>query len=352
MFETFHGIGHGSELGRENRRPLGRRGFTLVELLVVIAIIGILVALLLPAIQSAREAARRMACQNHVKQIALAMHNFESARGALPPALLYHGGGDPRNSKWSAMARILPYLEEENFESQIDYSGDYATLTYGGGLIGAYRVATYVCPSEERDEVRLSGGVPNHYPLNYGVNRGVWRTFDPTGRLQDEGAFQANVGTEFRRITDGLSNTLMLAEVKAWTPYYRDQAINQPTPPANPVEVCGLGGSFKADSGHTEWVDGRVHQAGFTAVFTPGTQVICVQDGQPYDVDWTSSREGTSDTELTYSAVTARSYHAGDVVNIAMMDGSVHVVTSAIDLAVWRALSTRAGAEVTEAALE
>ena len=109
-----------------------------------------------------------------------------------------------------------------------------------------------------------------------------------------------------------------------------------------------MGGSFKADSGHTEWVDGRVHQTGFTTVFTPGTRVVCVQGGQPYDVDWTSSREGKSDTELTYSAVTARSYHAGDIVNVAMMDGSVHVVTSDIDLMIWRALSTRAGEEAVQ----
>jgi prepilin-type N-terminal cleavage/methylation domain-containing protein/prepilin-type processing-associated H-X9-DG protein len=337
------------ELDREKQWRPARRGFTLVELLVVIAIIGILVALLLPAIQSAREAARRMACQNNVKQIALAMHNFESARGALPPVLVYYGTGDPRNSKWSALARVLPYLEEENFESQVDYSSDYETVTYGDGLMGSYRVTAYVCPSEERDEVRLSGGVPSHYPLNYGVNRGVWRTFDPTGRLQDEGAFQANQGTEFRRITDGLANTLLIAEVKGWTPYYRDQPLSQPTPPANPDEVCGLGGAFKADSGHTEWVDGRVHQTGFTTVFTPGTRVTCVQDSQPYNVDWTSSREGTSDTELTYSAVTARSNHSGEVVNVAMMDGSVQVVTSDVELAIWRALSTRAGGEAVPA---
>jgi hypothetical protein len=319
-----------------------------VELLVVIAIIGILVALLLPAIQSAREAARRMACQNNVKQISLAAHNFESARGALPPALLYYGANDPRNSPWSAQARLLPYLEEENFESQIDYSVDYEAITFGDGLIGAYRVTAYVCPSEERDQVRLSGGVASHYPINYGVNRGLWRTFDPTGRLQDEGAFQANQGTQFRRITDGLTSTLMLAEVIAWTPYFRDQALGQPTPPVDPGDICGLGGSFKSDSGHTEWVDGRAHQTGFTTVFTPGTRVVCVQGGQPYDVDWTSSREGKSDTELTYSAVTARSYHAGDIVNVAMMDGSVHVVTSDIDLMIWRALSTRAGEEAVQ----
>ncbi|MEX2092367.1 MAG: DUF1559 domain-containing protein, partial [Pirellulales bacterium] len=119
---------------RQAYRPL--HGFTLVELLVVIAIIGILVALLLPAIQAAREAARRMACQNHVKQIALAAHNYESSNKVLPPAFLYYGASDTRNSKWSALARLLPYLEEENFESLINYSADYETFQVGGNVIG------------------------------------------------------------------------------------------------------------------------------------------------------------------------------------------------------------------------
>ena len=328
-------------------RPL--HGFTLVELLVVIAIIGILIALLLPAIQAAREAARRMSCQNNIKQIAIAAHNFESSYKTLPPALLYYGAGDPRNSKWSAQARLLPFLEEEDFESQINYADDYESVTVGGIYLGAYRVAAYVCPSEERDEQRLSGsGEPIHYPTNYGLNRGVWRVFDPTGQLPGEGAIDPNEGTAMRSFTDGTSKTLLVAEVKGWTPYYRDAALSQPMPPSDPSEICGLGGSFKSDSGHTEWVDGRVHQAGFTTVFTPNTRVACVQGGQTYDVDWTSEREGISDTGITYSAVTSRSYHSGGVVNTAMADGSIHAVTSDIELSVWRAMSTRAGDDVAE----
>jgi prepilin-type N-terminal cleavage/methylation domain-containing protein/prepilin-type processing-associated H-X9-DG protein len=327
-------------------RVSDHRGFTLVELLVVIAIIGILIALLLPAIQAAREAARRVSCQNNIKQIALATHNYESSYKALPPALLYYGAGDPRNSKWSAQARLLPCLEEEDFESQINYADDYESVTVGGVYLGAYRVATYLCPSEERDEVRLKSGEPIHYPINYGVNRGVWRTFDPTGQLQDEGAFQANKGTELRSITDGTSNTLMIAEVKGWTPYFRDQALSQPIPPADPEEICNLGGSFYSETGHTEWVDGRAHQTGFTAVFTPNTRVECVRDGQTYDVDWTSQREGITNTGITYSAVTSRSYHSGGVVNVAMVDGSIHTITNDVDLPVWRAMATRSGNDV------
>ena len=336
---------------RLSRTP--RPAFTLVELLVVIAIIGILVALLLPAIQAAREAARRMSCQNNVKQIALAVHNYESAVKALPPALLYYGQNDARNSKWSAQARLLPYLEEENFESHIEYTDDYETTRFGDGFIGAHRISAYLCPTEERDEARLDGdGTPIHYPINYGFNRGVWRTFDPTHQLPEEGAIQPNEGTRLRVITDGTSKTLLIAEVKGWTPYFRDASLNQPTPPDAPADICGLGGSFKSNSGHTEWVDGRVHQTGFTAVFPPNTRVECAQSGQVYDVDWTSKREGITPTEITYSAVTSRSYHSGGIVNVAMVDGSIHSISSDVDLAVWRAMATRSGDETAELPLQ
>ncbi|MEX0613201.1 MAG: DUF1559 domain-containing protein, partial [Pirellulales bacterium] len=218
----------------------------------------------------------------------------------------------------------------------------------GGKLLATYRVNTYLCPTEERDEVRLKNGVPVHYPLNYGVNRGVWRVFDPTGQLPEEGAIQPNQGTAMRTFTDGTSKTLLIAEVKAYTPYFRDQSYSVATPPSNPSEICNLGGSFFSESGHTEWVDGRVHQTGFTAVFTPNTRIVCTQVGQTYDVDWTSKREGITATEITYSAVTSRSYHAGGVVNVAMVDGSIHTIASDIDLPVWRAMATRSGGDVVE----
>lgn len=325
----------------------GTAAFTLVELLVVIAIIGILVALLLPAIQAAREAARRMACQNKIRQVAVATHNYENVHKGLPPALMYFGANDQRNSKWSAQARLLPYLEEENLESSINYAQDYETVQYAGGPIAAYRVATYLCPSEERDVVRLDDkGVAVHYPLNYALNRGVWQTFDPTHTKHEEGAIEPNRATPLRQIDDGTSKTLLVAEVKAYTPYFRDASINQPAPPVTPAEFCNMGGSFKADSGHTEWVDGRAHQSGFTATFPPNTRIECTQSGQVFDVDWTSKREGTTDAERTYSEVTARSYHSGGVVNAAMIDGSVQTFSSSVDVSVWRALGTRSGGEV------
>ncbi|MCA9239795.1 MAG: DUF1559 domain-containing protein, partial [Planctomycetales bacterium] len=145
-------------------------------------------------------------------------------------------------------------------------------------------------------------------------------------------------------ITDGTSNTLMLAEVKGWTPYRRDGVHADAALPTAPGDVCGYSQSaFKNNSGHTEWVDGRVHQSGFTAAFPPNTEVTQCESG--YDIDWVSTREGVSDTDATYAVVTARSYHAGNLVNVALMDGSVRAVTSEIELPAWRAAATRAGEE-------
>ena len=260
-------------------------GFTLVELLVVIAIIGVLIGLLLPAVQAAREAARRVSCTNNVRQLGLAMHNYESARSEFPPSL--HLGVN--QYRWSALSRVLPYVEQENLASAFQFDQDYHSIFLNGALLKSQRVATLICPSEERDEPRLDGnGEPRDYITNYGVNWGVWKVFDPsTG--ESDGPFPPNEGLPGRQISDGLSNTLMIAEVKGWTPYLRDVGGDQPVV-TDPSQISGLGGDFKSNSGHTEWVDGRVHQSGFTTTFAPNTVVPHVVDGVTYDVDFNSNR--------------------------------------------------------------
>ena len=317
-------------------------GFTLVELLVVIAIIGTLVALLLPAVQSAREAARRMSCSNKMRQLALAMHNYESANQKFPPQIML--GRDQQ--LWSAQARILPYIEQGSLFAGIDFKQPYGDSLLNGQRLASLRVPTLLCPSEMRDEMRFNKGNPYHYPLNYGINCGVWKVFDPKDQSGGSGAFFPNEGLGTRHFGDGLSNTLMLAEVKGWTPYYRDGDQGTPLPTNVPSEICSLQGDLKTESGHTEWVDGRTHQTGFTTTFTPNTQVLCEKDGQSYDVDWNNRRIGKSDTVVTYAAVTARSYHSGNVVNIARMDASVDSINGDIDLTIWRAMATREGGEI------
>ena len=333
---------------RNARQP----GFTLVELLVVIAIIGVLIALLLPAVQAAREAARRMSCANNIRQVSLAMHNYESANKNFPPQIML----GKNQYRWSALARSLVYLEQSGLASRIDFKVNYHNIDINGQIypsesalqatglpyLKSARVPMLICPSEVRDEPRLnSSGQERDYITNYGVNCGVWKVYDPNDGTGGLGAFYPNQGTAIREVTDGMSNTLLLAEVKGWTPYLRDSG-NDNALENNPDNICGLGGNFKTESGHTEWIDGRTHQSGFTATFTPNTLVSC----QGTDIDWNSSRVGVSPTAVTNAAVTSRSYHNGDVVNIAKMDGSVDTISSNIDLFVWRAMATRNGGEI------
>jgi prepilin-type N-terminal cleavage/methylation domain-containing protein/prepilin-type processing-associated H-X9-DG protein len=328
------------------------RAFTLVELLVVITIIGILISLLLPAVQTAREAARRMKCSNNLKQIGLALHNYAIANAVFPPGFCKDPKDPPSNSNssWSIHGRLLPYLEQGNAYNRIQ-------LNIGWHLqpgVPTLRMPMYLCPSEANDRVRTNGGIPYVYPHNYGFNFGTWLVWDPATKQGGEGVFYVNSKISPEAIGDGLSNTLAAAEVKAFTSYVRNTADPGPLAPSSPSAMATLvaGGSFKLgpelnqNTGHTEWPDGRIHHNGITTAFTPNTVVSYAHtDGQTYDIDYNSQQEGGSATQRTYAAVTARSYHP-DAVNILLMDGSVRSLNDIIELSVWRALGTRAGNEV------
>jgi Tfp pilus assembly protein PilE len=317
-----------------------------VELLVVIAIIGVLIALLLPAVQAAREAARRTQCANNLKQLGLAVHNYEITQGAYPPSFGV-GSGEPVDSAWSAQARLLPYIEQSSLYGSIDFAAHYSlSFTPDGVPIRTLRLPFLICPSEQYDVPRLVSGNVEHYPLNYGFNNGVWLVFDPRTGESGQGAIVPYGRLGAGAFIDGLSNTLCAAEVKAFTPYFRNSGAAGPVPPASPPAICGLGGEAKmgpslhSNTGHTEWVDGRSHQTGFTATFTPNTKVIC----NGFDVDFSNRQEGTSTTVPTYAAVTSRSYHP-TLVMVLLMDGSVRPIRDGIALPTWRALATRHGGE-------
>jgi len=327
---------------RPETRP-APRAFTLIELLVVIAIIAVLIALLLPAVQSAREAARRTQCTNNLKQIGLALHNYLSTHETFPPVVVL-----PRNrttQPWSGLTRLLPHMEQANLYNAINWSRDFeftsnATLT-------ATRVAGFICPSEAQDQSRVTPTM-TYYPNNYAFNQGTWFIYDPPSDQAGDGAFEPNRAFAPSAIVDGLSNTTAMSEVKAFQPNYWDggrPAAPGAAPPTTTADLASLlGGTFDTN-GHTEWVEGDVHEVGFTTTFTPNFRILATVSGMPYDVDYTSMRDGESTTLPTYAAVTARSYHPG-VVSALMMDGSVRAVKNTVSQSIWRSLGTRAGGEV------
>lgn len=329
---------------------MNKRGFTLIELLVVIAIIAILVALLLPAVQQAREAARRSQCKSNLKQIGIALHNYHDLYGRLPISFAVDGtpSGTTQLSdtgtnggEWSIQARLMPLLDQANLFMQVDLDLAYTDPVNAAAPI--MRMPAFLCPSEVKDRTRVdSSGNPIHYPLNYGFNGGSWDFWNNATRQNGNGVFGPNMSLRLMDITDGTSNTLAFSEVKAFNPYLRDGSGGTATPPG-PNGISGLGGSFKTDSGHTEWVDGRIHQTGFTTVFTPNTVVPHVNSGTTYDVDYTSCREekdSGSCTGRTYAAITSRSHHVG-MVHSLLADGSVRVISDTIDANTWSWLGAR-----------
>ena len=149
-------------------------------------------------------------------------------------------------------------------------------------------------------------------------------------------------------MTDGLSKTLALSEVRQYQPALRNGGMpvgaNVP-PPNDPTDVAAYGGAFATDWSHTEWVNGEVLQSGATTTFPPNTLIPYVTGGQTYDVDFTSALVSPAAPQHGYRVVTARSFHSGGV-NAAMMDGSVRFASSDIAQTTWRALGTRASSDV------
>jgi prepilin-type N-terminal cleavage/methylation domain-containing protein len=325
-------------------------GFTLVELLVVIAIIGLLVSLLLPAVQAAREAARRMQCSNHLKQIALACHNYQSVYSRFPPSALVDlkTSATGNNGSWGVHGRILPFHEQGGLYEKVDVSmaWDYQLA------IDGLKIPIYGCPSDPgSDQLRdPGGGRAKLYPTNYGFNFGRWFVFHPTTQQGGDGMFHPNKMLDFRDCLDGTSTTFLVAEVLAWTPYTRNGgpgATTMPTTQAQAESIIASAPDFK-DTGHTEWPDGRVHHTGFTVTLPPNSEAHYTSAGRLHrGTDYNSWQEGKDGSagQPSYAIVTSRSRHVG-LVQVAMVDGSVRSVTESVALPIWQALGTRAQREV------
>ena len=333
------------------RQP-ARLGFTLVELLVVIAIIGILVALLLPAVQSAREAARRTQCQNNLKQLGLALHSFEAATKKLPH-------GSQTQALWgpSPHAYLLPVIEQgvvfDKMNQLYAHGGSAQAGTAQDVLMheegSTVRPAVFQCPSDVNYYSGLVYGFTN-YHSNYGTwvrIRGSWDGLFGTNFVP-YGSVPPKPQGGFNQVLDGTSCTLAFAEVAngiGAQPKVRDKRRDcylAPRPPtANPQAVrdqlIKLDWKTVADLGSWNWRgypwrEGSIWRNGFNTILPPNKP--CFRPGSVSAGD-----------EMWWELITpASSYHNGGV-NACFADGSVRVINESVDPDAWMAAGSIAGGE-------
>jgi len=303
-----------------NLRQRKNSAFTLVELLVVIAIIGVLVALLLPAVQAAREAARRNTCKNNLRQVGLAMHNYETSFGRLPPGYEYSEGSQGNEMGYSWGARILPFMELSNLYDQIDFKKPIYDAD--NAVVCARHIGMLLCPT---DDVSPTGfvemGDERYAMACYVANFGAPDLDEDQEQLQEIletdygtltgpwGPFYRNSTTRLGQITDGTSQTLMIGERQN-----------------GPFRTAGSNGSHI--SYETTWV-GAVRDID-DPTDDHGHMVLFQTGHTPNDLD-------SDDRDVSAS-------HAG-LAQFLLCDGSVHTVSEGIDMQVYHALGTMNGAE-------
>ncbi len=349
------------------RARFNRRAFTLVELLVVIAIIGVLVALLLPAVQQAREAARRIQCTNQLKQLGLAMHNYHDTFKNLPAMC---GGTRDNSARLSGWISLLPFFEQKALYDQIS-SGNGTHNPFGPNPWSGFspfevdQLDMLLCPSEPADPI-FENKPSSSYAFCVGDFSVYMESYDDSisSPIETRGVFGQYGYKGFKSITDGLSNTVMLSEkalgvsgsrkIKTAYAVTGSPWLSSDFKSISP-SVCfalrGNNGEYVSSitdfytRGGRRWNDGPVNFQGFATILPPNGP-SCSRSGQ----DWKES------------IVSSSSYHTGGV-NSLFCDGSVSFVTDTIDCGdlsqpintsgrspygVWGALGSKAGGETAE----
>jgi prepilin-type N-terminal cleavage/methylation domain-containing protein/prepilin-type processing-associated H-X9-DG protein len=351
------------------QRPSSRvSAFTLIELLVVIAIIAVLIGLLLPAVQKVRTAAARITSQNNLKQLALALHNYETAHGRLP-GMQASSGMHGNSFGFSVHAQLLPYVEQENLHRLVDFRQPLFTGVWPVSLTlnpvqapaAATVVKLFLCPADGQEPLfttNAGGGVHagTNYVVNLGSGRGGPGGTTPNGydtRFKTDGLFHYGPGIKIAEIRDGTSNTMFMSQTllgmnvhftKPYADLTQEERERQvaslsgrglftgpsganPGYGASPPIVDGdvlLATSWRGNRGGS-WIWGNATVNGFTAALPPNAKV---PDATAHGMGWLS----------------ARSYFPGGV-NVSMADGSVRFVRDEINIDTWRAMATRAGGE-------
>lgn len=322
-------------------RP-SRPAFTLIELLVVLAIIAILIGLLLPAVQKVRESAARVTCQNNLKQLGLAAHNYHDAGGRLPPGIAFPG---PDGKTTSLFVELLPYVEQAPLYARWDPVN--VSANYGPpGTPAATVVPTYVCPSGGAEPNPVVFGSSTVAVTTYGGNAGV-KAF-PRWRATNDGLFLYSGPTVRRQvrmtdITDGTAGTFMFGE-RLLADSNLESFATAPTMPAPSPPLTGF--SFSAlwapppgpSDGLGLLLDGNVTiNFGFPVYYQPP---VLPPGYPPPPVVWTPWEQIYWDRMGAFG-----SKHPGGA-NFGMADGSVRFLQTRTALAVVQALSTRSGGEV------
>lgn len=335
-----------------------RRAFTLIELLVVIAIIAVLIALLLPAVQQSREAARRAQCKNHLKQIGIAMNSYYEAHNTFPPGRM-RNSVDGAGRCFSAYAHLLPFLDASALYNQVNFNADPDDPALNGTAL-SQTIPFFLCPSDSFQILQtntVAGVIVNSAVHNYPLNTGTTYPLSPRnpGGVKVTGVYYENSSTRFADILDGSSQTVCISEtIKAeggpstWDGVSptngfvltqgNDNATNGPELTDYATQCSGAGLLLQQTRG-SRWLYGAPGHSMYNHMRGPNDRGIDCRGGLPHSI-----RTNFWWDRLSLN-VAARSLHVGGV-HALFCDGHVQFVSENINRATWTALGSRAGGEV------